>query len=267
MSAAPVDESFVLPIVTQLGGVPTVTDEGDIVYVFEELQLSAESTLEAAGLQPDATSADIKAYLTNIGVSTRGAVEKSDLLHLLDKSLTTTNSRRSRQPDPTEPLQELELPFNRNGVGWNALAGTLGLINLGGALYLGALLPQLAAQGIRLPSYFGLVQAGYPLLLAYAVLYNAIPLIRYLSNKAKNQKIRQRNAARQRWSTVLRSMGGKVRRKIRAARNFRTDMRRLGTSDAVYDTRQDVRQVEARREEDALRAFDELLKDQNNSFQ
>ena len=33
-----VDESFVLPIVSQLGGRPEVTEDGDIVYVFEELQ-------------------------------------------------------------------------------------------------------------------------------------------------------------------------------------------------------------------------------------
>jgi len=263
MSTSPVDESFVLPIVTQLGGVPTVTDDGDIVYVFEELQLSAENTLEAAGLPPDAASGDIVSFLTDRGVSTRGAMEKSDLIQLLDQSLT---SSRSRQQDPTDPLQEMEVKFNRNGAGWNALAGTLGAVNLGGALYLGALLPQLAAQGIRLPSYFGLVQAGYPLLLAYAVLYNVIPAVRYLSNKAKNQQIRDRNAARQKWSTVLRSMGGKVRRKIRAARNFRTGMRRLGRSDSVYDTQQDARQLEAQREGDALKAFDELLKDQN-SFQ
>ena len=264
MSASPVDESFVLPIVTQLGGVPTVTDDGDIVYVFEELQMSAENTLEAAGLPPDATSGDIVSFLTDRGVSTRGAMEKSDLIQLLDRSLTSSRSRQ--QQDPTDPLQEVEVKFNRNGAGWNALAGTLGAVNLGGALYLGALLPQLAAQGVRLPSYFGLVQAGYPLLLVYAVLYNVIPAVRYLSNRAKNQQIRDRNAARQKWSTVLRSMGGKVRGKIRAARNFRTGMRRLGRSESVYDTRQDAGQLEAQREGDALKAFDELLKDQN-SFQ
>ena len=260
-TTSPVDESFVLPIVTQLGGVPTVTEDGDIVYVFEELQMSAESTLEAAGLQSDATSGDIVAYLNNRGISTRGAMEKSDLIQLLDKSLTS----RSRQ-DPTDPLQEMEIKFSRNGVGWNLLAGILGAVNLGGALYLGALLPQLAAQGIRLPSYFGLVQAGYPILLAYAVLYNVIPAARYLRNKAKNQEIRQRNEARRSWSTVLRSMGGKVKRKLGAAKKFRTGMRRLGRSDSVYDTRQDAKQLEAQREEDALKAFDELLRDQN-SFQ
>jgi len=260
-STSPVDESFVLPIVTQLGGVPTVTDDGDIVYVFEELQMSAENTLEAAGLQPDATSGEIVAFLNDRGVSTRGATEKSDLIRLLDKSL----SSRSRQ-DPTDPIQEMEITFNRNGAGWNLLAGVLGAVNLGGALYLGALLPQLAAQGIRLPSYYGLVQAGYPLLLAYAVLYNVIPAARYLINKAINQEIRERNNARRSWSTVLRSMGGKVRRKMSAAKKFRTGMRRLGRSDSVYDTRQDAKQLEAQREEDALKAFDELLRDQN-SFQ
>ena len=260
-STSPVDESFVLPIVTQLGGVPTVTDDGDIVYVFEELQMSAENTLEAAGLQSDATSGEIVAYLNNRGISTRGAMEKSDLIQLLDKSLTS----RSRQ-DPTDPLQEVEVKFNRNGAGWNLLAGVLGGVNLGGALYLGALLPQLAAQGIRLPSYFGLVQAGYPLLLAYALLYNAIPAARYLLNKAKNQEIRERNAARRSWSTVLRSVPSKLKRKLSAAKKFRTGMRRLGRSDSVYDTRQDAKQLEAQREEDALKAFDELLRDQN-SFQ
>ena len=264
-SSAPVDESFVLPIVTQLGGVPTVTDDGDIVYVFEELQMSAESTLEAAGLQSDASSGDIVTYLTNRGISTRGAMEKSDLIQLLDKSLTTT-SRSSTRRDPTDPLQEMEVKFNRNGVGWNLFAGILGGVNLGGALYLGALLPQLAAQGIRLPSYYGLVQAGYPLLLAYAVLYNAIPAARYLLNRSKNREIRERNEARRSWSTVLRSMGGKVRRKLGAAKKSRTGMRRLGRSDSVYDTRQDAKQLEAQREEDALKAFDELLRDQN-SFQ
>mmetsp|Transcript_25946 Transcript_25946/g.57646 ORF Transcript_25946/g.57646 Transcript_25946/m.57646 type:complete len:626 (+) Transcript_25946:109-1986(+) len=255
-----VDESYVLPIVTQLGGEPTVTDDGDIVYVFEELQMSAENTLEAAGLVADATSGEIVEYLKDRGVSTRSAVERSDLIKLLDKSLTRSLS------DPTAPLQEEEIKFNRNGAGWNALAGALGAVNLGGALYLGQILSSPAMAGVQLPSYFGLVQAGYPLLLAYAVLYNIIPAARYLYNKNKNAEILERNAARRSWSTVLRSMGEKVRRKIRAAKKFRTGKRRLGRSDSVYDTRQDVKQLEAQREEDVMNEFDRLLRD-NESFQ
>ena len=187
-------------------------------------------------------------------------MEKSDLIKLLDKSLTKSLS------DPISPLQEEEIKFNRNGAGWNALAGALGAVNLGGAVYLGQLLSSPAMVGVQLPSYFGLVQAGYPLLLVYALLYNIIPAGRYLYNKRTNEEIRKRNSARAKWSTVLRSMGGKVRRKIRAARNFRTGMRRLGRSDSVYDTRQDVKQLEARREEDAMKEFDRILRD-NDSFQ
>lgn len=51
-----------------------------------------------------------------------------------------------------------------------------------------------------------------------------------------------------------------MKRKLGAAKKFRTGMRRLGRSDSVYDTRQDAKQLEAQREEDALKAFDELLR-------
>jgi len=41
-----VDESFVLPIVSKLYGVPSVTDDGNIVYTFSELQTSAQTMAE-----------------------------------------------------------------------------------------------------------------------------------------------------------------------------------------------------------------------------
>ena len=258
-STSSVDESYVLPIVSALGGEPQVTEDGDIVYVFEELQMSAENTLEAAGLSTDSTSGELVQFLADNGISTRGAIERKDLIKILDKALQKSLRK------PTDPLQEEELKFSRNGPLANVLAGVLGAVNLGGALYLGQLLSSPAMYGVRLPSYFGLVQAGYPLLLAYAVLYSVIPTARYFYNKKKNAEIRERNAARRSWSTVLRSMGGKVRRKIRAAKNFRTGMRRLQRSDSVYDTRTDAKQLEAQREEDALKAFDQMLRD--DSFQ
>eukprot|EP00953_Heterococcus_sp_UTEX-ZZ885_P017710 9908-Heterococcus_DN1.PRE.1 len=45
--AAVVDESFVLPAVTALRGVPEVTEAGDIVYTFPELQVSCSHTTTA----------------------------------------------------------------------------------------------------------------------------------------------------------------------------------------------------------------------------
>ena len=80
-----VDESYVLPIVSQLGGIPSVTEDGDIIYSFPDLQVSSNDYEVAF----------------------------------------------------TEKLEEQRLEFNRNDAVGNALAGALGAINLGGALYLG----------------------------------------------------------------------------------------------------------------------------------
>jgi len=263
-SGAYVDESYVLPIVSQLGGEPTVTEEGDIVYVFPELQLSAESTLEAAGLKPDASPGEIVEVLSYRGVNARGALEKKDLIKLLDQSLSMSGR------DPSEPIQEEEFDFNRSGTGWNVLSGVLGAVNLGGALYLGQILASPALNGVRLPSYFGVVQSIYPLLLIYALAFNIIPAIRYFNIKGKNAAIRERNALKRNWSVVLRSMGKRVRRKLDAAQNMRSKMKRLGAGkDIVFDTRvDDASKVTKKRESDALRDFDKLLnQDEGGSFQ
>ena len=261
--SAYVDESYVLPLVSQLGGEPVVTDDGDLVYVFEDLQLSAVGALEAAGLEADLPTSDLVAYLREErGVSIpRGAVERSDLLSLLDLSL-----KGPAGFDPTAPLQEEEIKFNRSGTGWNALAGALGAVNLGGALYLGQILASPAMVGVRLPAYYGLVQSGYPLLLAYAVLYNAIPLARTFLARGENDKIRERNEARKKWSTVLRSAGAKVRRKLNAASKMRTGIKKIGKGDSVYDTTQDSKQLEEQRERKAMEDFDKMLRD-DSSFQ
>jgi len=64
-----VDEQYVLPILSNLGGVATVTDEGDIIYIFEELMksggMSGDLRLQSVGLTSDSTNADIKMQLLN----------------------------------------------------------------------------------------------------------------------------------------------------------------------------------------------------------
>lgn len=97
------------------------------------------------------------------------------------------------------------------------LAGILGVVNLGGALYLGNLLGQYALYGVRLPSYMGLVQQFFPFLLGYAVLFNAIPLVRKFWVQSQNTKIKARNEARRSWRAVLERKAGSVRRKLAAA--------------------------------------------------
>jgi hypothetical protein len=288
-----VDESFVLPIVSQLGGEPTVTEDGEIVYIFPELQTSALSTttttypssaksalsrealvLKRAGMNPNATIRDIVQVLNYNGISTRGAVEKSQLIDLLDKALPppTPQEEEERLDRDTSLLQEREWRFSLAPDLNKYLAGGLGVVNLGGALWLGSLLAQYAEYGVRLPSYFGTVQALYPLLLGYALLFNVIPLARNLWIRAENEKIRTRNRRRRAWKVALEQavMGNsRIARKIKAASKLKSRLRQIGANrnDVIFDTSVPIEEIQLQKDKEALKAFDEILGNDEGSFQ
>ncbi len=216
-----VEEGFVLPVVSQLGGQPEVTSDGDIVYIFPELQISArDDRYERSGAGFD------MAY-----------------------------------------LEEKTLEFSRNPAWGNVVAAGLGAVNLGGALYLGRALTSPALASVQLSGVFGLVQAGYPLLLVYAILFNVIPLARYFYIEKKNTEIKQRNSARRKWLTYLEVGGGKIRRKLEAAKAYKKKMRRLSNEGVVYDTKKSFDSLAADKEKDAMARFDEKLDNNDTSFQ
>lgn len=224
-----VDESYVLPVVSQLGGEPIVSEDGDIVYVFPDLQVSTE--------EERSMESELRMRMERDGI------------------------------DSLEVLQEIPLEFSRvKGIG-AFLAGALGVINLGGALYLGQILSSPALAGVALPSYFGLVQAGYPLLLIYALLFNGIPIARTFYNKKVNAEISTRNSSRRKWLNKLRVGGSAVRRKLSAASSLKRKMRRLGSKDDVYSTKQDFSDLKQTKESDRMKEFDRLLNDDEDTFQ
>jgi len=213
-----VEEGFVLPIVSQLGGEPVVTDDGDIVYIFPDLQVSA-----------------------------RG--EDGDFDELVLGS-------------DVDYLEEKTVEFSRNPAIGNIATAGLGVVNLGGALYLGQVLASPTMAGVRLGGMFGLVQAGYPLLVAYAILFNAIPAARYFYNEKKNGEISKRNSARRKWKTYMDVGGTKTKRKLDAARTLKQQMRRLGGrsgEQAVYDTSKKFEEIVGDKEKADMSKFDELL--------
>jgi len=276
-----VDESFVLPIVTQLDGEPQVTEDGDIVYTFPQLMTSAAKStapssvgskelaqrtresrvLRRAGLEEDAPTSTIKTLLSMNRISTRGALERSDLISILEDALPEDEDDMDVDVDDPTLLLEREYKFSLASSGQTLLAGLLGVVNLGGALYLGNLLGQYALYGVRLPSYMGLVQQFFPLLLGYAVLFNAIPLVRNVWIRSQNAKIAARNEARKSWREVLGRKAGSVKRKLAAAARFGQRMKRLGTGgkDIVFDTSKEFMEVESKKERDAMSDFDKLL--------
>ena len=278
-----VDEAFVLPIVTQLDGEPQVTEDGDIVYTFSELMTTSSKNkssvsredmariqregriLQKAGLEKDAPSSTIKTLLTMNRISTRGALSRSDLIDILADVLPGDDEGDSVD-DPTI-LIEREHKFSLASGLQTVLAGALGVVNLGGALYLGNLLGQYALYGVRLPSYMGLVQQGFPLLLGYAVLFNLIPLARNFWIQMENAKIQQRNETRLKWKGLLEKGAGNVKRKLAAARQFGSSMKRLGTGsrDVIFDTSKDFVEIERVKESNDLDAFDEKLRSSSSS--
>ncbi|KAG7373337.1 hypothetical protein IV203_034061 [Nitzschia inconspicua] len=276
-----VDESFVLPIVSQLDGEPRVTDDGDIIYVFPDLQLSASTekvlpqaseetmVLKRAGLSPKATPREIRNLLRINGISTQGAVDKKDLLDILKDVLPPMSPWEEEELIEADPtlLQEKLYKFSLAPAINKFFAGALGVVNLGGALYLGNLLNQYALYGIRLPSFLGVAQSLYPLLLAYAVLFNVIPIARNFWISVQNSKIEQRNNARRKWREKALQPSKDVIRKLKAATKFALNRKLLKGEDIVYDTKQSANDIQQIKSKMDLEEFDKLLNNDKNAFQ
>lgn len=274
------DETFVLPIVSALGGEPIVTDDGNIVYVFPELQTTAGSTsvvpipnqsmsqeariLKRAGMKPSATSREIMQVLNFNGISTRGVVDKSDLLRLLEKALPPMSPAEEAEALNADSsiLFEQEFKFSVAPDLNKFLAGALGIVNLGGALYLGNLLSQIAEYGYRLPSYFGTVQALYPFLLGYAVLFNIIPAVRNLYIKSQNNAIQLRNERRRSWQRAMSNAitsNTRISQKLKSAQRFQSKVKKISASEVVYDTKQSIEDMKKEKDDMSLSDFDKLL--------
>lgn len=280
-SNAFVDESFVLPIVSQLDGEPQVTEDGDIIYVFPELQVSASTSrvlpqasetamvLKRAGLSPNASARDIQNVLRMNGISLRGARDKSDLVELLEDALGPMTAEEEAEASLMDPsmLQEREYKFSLAS-GFNKFAaGALGIANLGGVLYLGNLFSKYSLYGVKLPSFLGLAQTLYPGLVAYAILFNLIPLARNFWISQQNAEIQGRNKARRRWKEIAKSGGKRVLRKLKAAAKFATKRKTIKGDDSLYNTKQSSASLQANKDQRDLDEFDKLLNDDSNTFQ
>mmetsp|Transcript_30348 Transcript_30348/g.63571 ORF Transcript_30348/g.63571 Transcript_30348/m.63571 type:complete len:620 (+) Transcript_30348:112-1971(+) len=280
-SGAFVDESFVLPIVSQLDGEPQVTEEGDIIYVFPDLQLSASASdvlpqasekgmvLKRAGLPSNASTRDVQNLLRMNGISSRGARDKADLIQILEDALGPMTSEEEAEAAQLDPslLQEREYKFSLASGTKKFFAGALGIANLGGVLYLGNLFRQYNLYSVKLPSFLGLAQTLYPGLVAYAILFCAIPVARNYWISQQNSEIQGRNEARRRWREVAQSGSKKVLRKLKAAAKFATNRTLLKGDDSLYNTKQSSDSLQAKKDQSDLDEFDRLLNDDQNTFQ
>ena len=266
-----VDESWVLPAVTELGGRPEVSDDGTIVYVFDDLTVSAVASqanlilADPALATIDTADADKLAELArDRSVASRGT-DAGALRNALRKwagdQLELSPAGRQQQDSlfPEGYLEERLEPFSNAEGGQLFAAGALGLLNLGGAAYLGSLLADLP-PGVRLGGDLALLQAGFPFLAAYAVAFLGIPAARYVALQASNAQIEQRNANRRAWRDALRRGGDEMRRRLDAAGSRRKRLRLVGEDDVAYDSAKGLGE-QAEEQQPGLDDFDRRLRD------
>ena len=240
----PVDECMV-PVISRFDGRPTVSDDGDVVYVFPDLLPTA--TRDASyGLYPK--HAGIVQGAGSVFKSLTGPKARSDFLE--------------------EPIR----PFLRRGDA--KLVLTVALANWVAVLLLGALLGpwQLTLRSVSARSalYGGAassallaVNAAYGALLVNGFAWVTFPAARRIRLWADNMGVRRRNRLRKRYAARL--FGPQVppylRRKLNAVRTLglrgRQDVK--AGSDALYTTAKTL--LEQAEAHDPVRdAWDEKLR-------
>jgi len=265
-----VDESYVLPIVTQLDGEPRVTNDGDIVYLFPELQTSAQQSsdrqnLSRLGLKPDAPTTTIRNALIAYGVNKNVLANDSSRETVLAVLEDFTSSLDKDDDTTNDILEEREIKFSSATTSNLVLAGVLGVVNLYGALYLNDLLQYYDLDELfeNLPEFYYDVVTDYlPGLVAYAVLYNAIPLVRSVWITVQNKQIQKRNERRQKWSDFN---SDRFEQKLKQAKRMGIKQKILNFANPlnVFNTKSTSSyELNESKEKEDLKLFDRLLNQQ-----
>ena len=162
-------------------------------------------------------------------------------------------------------LEEKRLEFSQATGLLSALAVGLGAVNLFGSAYLGLQLASLPV-GTQLYGILGLAQSAYPLLVAYALTYVAVPAYRTIRLGPQNAEIDRRNSHRRRWLAALNS--GDADEKIKAAkRAFSNKKRAIRPGDSLYSSQGDLGESSKKIQAADLDDFDDRLNNDNSRRQ
>jgi hypothetical protein len=162
--------------------------------------------------------------------------EIGDIVYRFPDTQTIAQQRKFKHLPPY--LQEKARRFSGATSEQVGLICALGALNFAGIFFIGALLKGAAAFG-----FLALVGSVYSLLLAYAVGFVTIPLVRLLWLQLTNSKVNTRNEKRRQRLTWLHSED--ATRKLDFAKQFQVQ-RTLSEADMVYNTEEDLLDQEIR---------------------
>jgi len=275
-----VDESWVLPAVVELGGRQEVSEDGTIVYVFDDLTVSSIAS-DANLVLADPALADLESLdeteLAELarerrvelpdGTATDGKALRRALRTWAAQTLAQDGGGGSGGSGggalfPQGFLEEKVAPFSSAEPGQLVAAGLLGLVNLGGVAFLGTLLADLPA-GAVFPEgleWLGLVQALFPALALYAGSFIALPALRYVRLQRRNKDIEQRNRNRAAWQTKLEREGVAPKR-LEAAKRFGRTLRIVREDNVAFDSAKSLTEQQGAMQAPALDDFDRRLRE------
>jgi hypothetical protein len=272
-----VDESWVLPAVVELGGRQEVSEDGTIVYVFDDLTVSSIAS-DANLVLADPALADLESLdeteLAELarerrvelpdGTATDGKALRRALRTWAAQTLAQDGGGGSGGGAlfPQGFLEEKLAPFSSAEPGQLVAAGLLGLVNLGGVAFLGTLLADLPAGAIFPEGleWLGLVQALFPALALYAGSFIALPALRYVRLQRRNKDIEQRNRNRAAWQTKLEREGVAPKR-LEAAKRFGRTLRIVREDNVAFDSAKSLTEQQGAMQAPALDDFDRRLRE------
>ncbi|MBO0351705.1 hypothetical protein J0895_22015 [Phormidium pseudopriestleyi FRX01] len=156
--------------------------------------------------------------------------------------LQTTVQQRNAQSVPAY-LRELTWKFSEASSNQLSLAAGLGVVNIGGGIFLGYLL-QDGAIAAQIGGLVAFTASIYWLLIGYGVAFLSVPLIRYLWLKGRNRKVEVRNEARQEQAIALNQPSDELQKKLAYAQQFAAQ-NIIGSGDIAYTTETDLIEQES----------------------
>lgn len=205
------EEDYILPVLSRFNGRPTVTDSGNLVYQFSDLQVTAEAESDTPRLSGNASASRSK------------------------------NSFTGKLPDV---LPEKPWAFSQATPGQMMMAAGLGIANISGIIWLG-LLPD-AIPNTPLYAVYQFTEQIYMGLLAYALMLGIVPIVRYVTTQIRNGSIQQRNQAREERSQLLQNPSTPLSQKLNEVRQF-AQRRIQADASVAYTTTKDLTEQDSER--------------------
>jgi len=248
-------DKAMLPVLLRFRGKPEVTPDGDILYIFPELQ---ESRAIGEFAFADLNTLELKRRLKEMGRPT-SAVDRPSIL---DSYQTALEQAPRRPALNAEFVEEQELKFSEAEPDQIASCTAYGAFALLATLWFGLNLLSGKAQLLAsVHPVVNLVVKAYPLFFGYTTAFLAIPAWRFFRMRRVNQQIRVRNEWREQQAARLKPPveGGLRQRLLRAAKNA---LQRRSFGKAIYNSTTSTEDRDRSSAEDDLRSFDRRLRDE-----